>query len=91
MIRWTGTDTFNGLMDLCTKVSGQEERRMEWASSTGLMGSYMKASLKIMNVMEQESSFILAGKSSMDSGKTGRKTEDAITPGLLALGTQLFT
>jgi hypothetical protein len=68
--------------------SGLEERRMGGGSSIGLMDSYMKGSSRTMNVMGQESYFILAAKSLRDSGKTGRKMEDAIIPGLQVLGTR---
>ena len=91
MIRWTAMATSNGLTDPCTKVSGEMARRMEKASSTGIMGSYMKVNSRTMSAMDLACCIIHAERSSKECGRMARRTVGAFTHGLMEHSIMSFT
>ena len=52
MIKWKVKGSFNGVMEECMMACGKLERSKVWENSIGLMDKYMKANLKITNVVE---------------------------------------
>ena len=91
MIKWKATATFNGLTVLCTRANGPEARKTAKANSIGRTVNCMTVNSKTTNAMAWGSFTILVAKSSKDSGKMGRRTEDAYTLGRMGLGTISFT
>jgi hypothetical protein len=77
--------SFSGLMELCTKVNGEEARKMVVANSIGPTAKYTKANSKTMNVMEMDHYFTLVERGSKVSGKWAKKTVDVFTLGRMVL------
>lgn len=85
LIRWMVQVISNGLMEVCLKVNGEEEKRMEKENTIGLMARSMKENSRTMNATAMVSFTTHAARNLKVLGKMARKMVAVSTLGPMVL------